>query len=114
MRIIENPSGIATGKIYNVGNPANDFSVRELAMMMLDLAKTYPEYRDTAAEVTIVDTTAEGYYGKGYQDVQNRVPKIDNTCADLEWRPKVTMDRALAHIFDAYRGDVAEARALVD
>ena len=31
MRIIENPRGIATGKIYNIGNPANDFSVRELA-----------------------------------------------------------------------------------
>jgi nucleoside-diphosphate-sugar epimerase len=114
MRIIENPGGIATGKIYNVGNPANDYSVRELATMMLDLAKTYPEYRDAAAEVTIVDTTAEGYYGKGYQDVQNRVPKIANTCTDLEWSPQVAMDRALSHIFDAYRGDVAEARALVD
>jgi nucleoside-diphosphate-sugar epimerase len=114
MRIIENPGGIATGKIYNVGNPANDYSVRELATMMLDLAKTYPEYRDPAAEVTIVDTTAEGYYGKGYQDVQNRVPKIANTCTDLEWSPQVAMDRALSHIFDAYRGDVAEARALVD
>jgi nucleoside-diphosphate-sugar epimerase len=114
MKIIANDGGVAGGKIYNIGNPRNNYSVRELARMMLDLAKTYPEYRDTAAEVTIVDTTAEGYYGKGYQDVQNRVPKIANTCADLEWRPKVTMDRALAHIFDAYRGDVAEARALVD
>jgi nucleoside-diphosphate-sugar epimerase len=114
MRIIENRNNIASGKIYNVGNPANNYSVRELATMMLDIAKTYPEYRDTAAEVTIIDTTAEGYYGKGYQDVQNRVPKIDNTCADLGWRPKVTMDLALSHIFDAYRGDVAEARALVD
>src|SRR5437773_6593840 len=114
LRIIENPRGIATGKIYNIGNPANDYSVRDLATMMLDLAKDYPEYRDTAAEVTIIDTTAEGYYGKGYQDVQNRMPKIDNTCADLGWRPKVTMDLALSHIFDAYRGDVAEARALVD
>jgi len=81
---------------------------------MLDLAKGYPEYRDTAAEVSLVDTTAEGYYGKGYQDVQNRVPLIANTCADLEWAPTVAMDRALSHIFDAYRGDVAEARALVD
>ena len=82
--------------------------------MMLDLAKTYPEYRDTAAEVTIVDTTAEGYYGKGYQDVQNRVPLIANTCADLEWAPTVAMDHALLQIFDAYRSLVAEARALVD
>ena len=114
MRIIENPRGIATGKIYNIGNPANAFSVRELATMMLELAKRYPEYRDTAAEVSLIDTTAEGYYGKGYQDVQNRVPLISNTCADLDWDPQVAMDHALLQIFDAYRSHVAEARALVD
>src|SRR5213596_956427 len=105
MKIIANPGGIASGKIYNIGNPRNNYSVRELAQMMLELAKGYPEYRDTAAEVSLVDTTAEGYYGKGYQDVQNRVPLIANTCADLEWAPTVAMDRALSHIFDAYRGD---------
>ncbi len=40
MKIIANPDGIATGKIYNIGNPANNFSVRELATMMLDRALT--------------------------------------------------------------------------
>jgi len=114
LRIIENPGGIASGRIYNIGNPANNFSVRELAQMMLDLARTYPEYRDTAERVELVDTTADTYYGKGYQDVQNRVPRIDDTCADLDWAPKVAMDEALRRIFDAYRGDVAVARALVD
>ncbi len=114
MQIIANPAGIATGKIYNIGNPRNNFSVRELARMMLDLAMKYPEYRDSAARVKIVETTAADYYGKGYQDVQNRVPKIDNTCAELDWKPVVPMDEALARIFDAYRGHVAEARGLVE
>jgi hypothetical protein len=68
------------GKIYNIGNPANNYSVRELAEMMLRLAKTYPEYAASAGEgVSMVETTAAEYYGKGYQDVQNRVPKITNT-----------------------------------
>jgi len=114
MTIIANPGGIASGKIYNIGNPANNYSVRELATMMLDLARLYPEYRDLAAQVQIVETTADQYYGKGYQDVQNRVPKIDNTRADLGWQPRVAMDDALQRIFDAYRGQVAEARNLVD
>jgi nucleoside-diphosphate-sugar epimerase len=114
MRIIANENGIASGKIYNVGNPLNNYSVRELAQMMLDLALTYPEYRDTAKQVELVDTTAEDYYGKGYQDVQNRVPDIANTCAELRWQPTVTMDESLKRIFDAYRGQVAEARNLVD
>jgi len=114
LKIIANEQGIATGKIYNIGNPKNNFSVKDVARMMLDLALTYPEYRDSARQVRLLETTADAYYGKGYQDVQNRVPKITNTSEDLDWKPVVPMDVALKHIFDAYRGQVAEARRLVD
>ena len=114
MKIIENKNNIASGQIYNIGNPANNFSVKDLATMMLDLAMTYPEYKVSAAKVRIVEITATDYYGKGYQDVQNRVPKIENTCRDLDWKPQVAMQQAMAHIFDAYRGQVAEARKLVE
>ena len=114
LKIIANEKAIASGKIYNIGNPRNNFSVREVATMMLKLALTYPEYRENAARVELIETTADAYYGKGYQDVQNRVPKIDNTCSDLDWMPTVTMQDALKRIFDAYRGQVAEARRLVD
>lgn len=114
MRIIANPGGIATGRIYNIGNPANNYSVRELATMMLDIARRIPEYRDNAAKVTLVETTSGAYYGAGYQDVRNRVPKIDNTMKDLGWAPQVTMEDALVRIFEAYRSHVADARTLVE
>ena len=114
MKIIENKDGIATGKIYNIGNPKNNYSVRELATLMLNLAKDYPEYAESLAQVKMVETTSGEYYGKGYQDTQHRVPKIDNTMADLDWAPKVLFEDALKHIFEAYRGQVAEARKLVD
>ena len=114
MAIIANEGNVAHQQIYNIGNPANNHSVRELATMMLDLAKTYPEYRDSAAKVALLETTATDYYGKGYQDVQNRVPKITNTMADLHWAPHVNMADALRHIFDAYRGQVDAARQLMD
>ena len=114
MRMIENKDGIASGKIYNVGNPRNEFSVRELATMMLELAKQYPEYRDSAQAVQLIETTSGDYYGKGYQDVQHRMPKITNTFDDLGWAPKVNMADALRHIYDAYRGQIAEAKGLVD
>ncbi len=114
IKIIANVDGVTTGKIYNIGNPYNNLSVRELAMRMLELAAEYPEYRDNAAKVKLVDATSLDYYGKGYQDVQQRVPKITNTCADLDWQPTVKMDDALRHIFEAYRAHVAEAGYLVD
>ena len=114
MKMIENKDGRASRRIYNVGNPANSLSVRELATEMLKIAATYPEYRDNAAKVRLIDTTATEYYGKGYQDVENRVPKIDNTCADLEWTPRVSMQDALRQIFDAYKGEIAQAGQLLE
>jgi len=114
MKIIENKDGIANGKIYNIGNPRNNYSIRELATLMLDLARQYPEYAENVAKVKVLETTSGEYYGKGYQDTQHRVPKITNTMADLDWAPKVTFEDALRSIFEAYRNDVAEARSLMD
>jgi len=114
MAIIKNDNNIASGKIYNIGNPTNNWSVRELAEKMLSLAAKYPEYAATAKAVKLIEVTANDYYGKGYQDVQNRVPKIDNTCAELNWKPAVTMEDALARIFDSYRSQVGEAQGLVN
>jgi len=114
MKMIANADGSASRKIFNVGNPANSLSVRELAEEMLQVAATYAEYRANAAKVRLVDITAAEYYGTGYQDVENRVPKIDNTCADLDWAPRVTMQQALRQIFDAYRHQIAQAGTLLD
>jgi nucleoside-diphosphate-sugar epimerase len=114
MKIIANEGGRASRKIFNVGNPANSLSVRELAQEMLRVAATYAEYKTNAAKVRLVDTTAAEYYGKGYQDVENRVPKIDNTRADLDWTPRVTMQEALRQLFDAYRGEIAQAGQLLE
>ena len=114
MKIIENPKAIASGKIYNIGNPKNNYSVKDLAQMMLALALRYPEYRGSAKKVRLVKTTSAAYYGKGYQDVQNRVPKITNTSKELNWKPRVNMETALKHIFNAYRTHVADAKRLMD
>ncbi|MEO8408978.1 MAG: bifunctional UDP-4-keto-pentose/UDP-xylose synthase [Propionivibrio sp.] len=114
MKIIANENGCANGEIFNIGNPKNNYSVRELAGMMLELARDYPEYADGLSRTSIVETTAGEYYGKGYQDVQNRVPKIDNTRQLLGWEPRVSMADALKGIFDYYRSQVASAKALVN
>jgi nucleoside-diphosphate-sugar epimerase len=113
-RIVANRDGRASGQIYNIGNPDNNHSIRDLAGMMLELALGYPEYADGARRVRIVDTSAGAYYGEGYQDVQKRVPHIADTCRELDWAPHTTMAEALRHIFDAYRSQVPVARALMD
>ncbi len=114
VKMIENAGGVASGRIYNVGNPASHYSVRELAEMMLAMAATYPEYAEGAKKSRLVDTSATTFYGVGYQDVQNRLPKIDATMKELDWRPEVDMQASLRAIFESYRGRVAEAQGLVN
>jgi len=112
LRIIHNAGGVASGKIYNIGNPANNYSIRALAEMMLKIARSRPEYSDSARHVSLIDVSSEHYYGQGYQDIRTRVPHIDNTCNDLHWRPRTDMVTALQAIFDAYAHDLQKAREL--
>ncbi|MGH8279719.1 MAG: bifunctional UDP-4-keto-pentose/UDP-xylose synthase [Gammaproteobacteria bacterium] len=114
MRIIENKNGVAAGRIYNIGNPDNSYSVKELADMMLEIALQLPEYRDSARKVKLLNVKADDYYGKGYQDVENRLPNVDHTRKELGWEPKYDMREALRKTFEFYRGDVAEVRRLVE
>ena len=114
MKIIENRGGVARGKIYNIGNPKNNLSIKQLAEMILKLASAYPEYAKQAAKVRIVKTSSDKYYGKGYQDMQNRVPHIANTMRDLGWRPKVGMRDAVKRVLESYKTLVPEARRLVN
>ena len=114
MKILDNPRGVADGKIYNIGNPQNNCSVKELAQTLLELARGIPEYRDAAQRVKLVETSSGAYYGAGYQDVQNRSPNIDGTRADLGWAPTVGLRDALGRILESYRQHVADARHLVE
>jgi nucleoside-diphosphate-sugar epimerase len=106
VKIIANAGGVADAKIYNIGNPGNNYSIHALAEMMLTLAKSLPEYRDSAARVRLITVSSKDYYGGGYQDVQHRVPDISATMADLDWQPKVPMNDALAALLAYYRNQV--------
>lgn len=112
-RIIDNPGGIADGKIYNIGNPHNSYSIRELAQMMLEIALSRPEYAPTARNTRLVDISALEYYGKGYADIPARLPSIKNTTADLNWTPTTDMRSALKAIFDSYAHSLPAASALL-
>jgi nucleoside-diphosphate-sugar epimerase len=113
-RILVNEGRQADGRIYNIGNPANDLSVRELAELMLKTAAERPEYREYARRVELRDTSAGDYYGPGYQDVLRRVPSIENTRRDLGWSPRIDMRSALDRLFDHYQNQLDVARHLND
>ncbi len=104
MGIIYNPGGVANGNIYNIGNPANDLSIAELAELMLTVAHEFPEMEEKLSGVTIKAVDPEIFYGAGYQDATRRVPNIASTTADLGWMPSIDITTALRGIYRAYLG----------
>ncbi len=109
MRIIANPGGVCDSQIFNLGNPANECSVEELARK---LAGLYEARRDRIPGWTtprVEATSSESYYGKGYQDIWSRKPSIRKAQTLLGWSPAVSLDDALAMTFDSFLDDWTRA-----
>ena len=101
MRIIRNDGGKANGRIFNIGTPSNDCSIRELAQLMLELLAEHEGYEDVAKHVKFDEVGADAYYGAGYQDMLTRVPDIQNA-RSLGWEPQVDLREALRRTIDFY------------
>ena len=102
MKILVNEKGAADGQIFNIGNPAADLSIKELADELLSQVKTYPKFAPLAKKAKIVETTATSYYGGNYQDVTRRVPSIRKAGAMLGWKPKTDFKAGLKKTLDFY------------
>ena len=89
MKIIANQDGAADGRIFNLGNPDNDLSVRELAEGLIAIVGTFPEVAARAAGARLEEITSAAYYGEGYQDMTKRKPDITGITAALGWKPEV-------------------------
>jgi nucleoside-diphosphate-sugar epimerase len=100
IRIIENRDGCADGRIFNVGNPANDVSIRELAELLVALIMTYPQFAQLAERVKLVTVPSGDYYGEGYQDILSRVPSIRNAEKYLGWTPSTGIAIAIRKTLD--------------
>jgi nucleoside-diphosphate-sugar epimerase len=100
LRIIENPGGRASRQIFNIGNPKNNVSVAELARFIIAAFKEYPEYREHAAKAKVVVVPSKKYFGKYYQDIQNRVPAITHIGRQLGWKPKIDLKTAIKLTLD--------------
>lgn len=92
----------SNGRIFNIGNPENNVSIRELAHVVVDAMKAIPSFREAAERARFVVLPAEEYYGNGYDDMQNRVPSIDAIRNALGWTPLVPLREAVERTVDSY------------
>ena len=110
MTIIENPGGVADGQIFNIGNPANEASVKELAFLLRDLFRQHPDHLSDGTYSEIVETSAESYYGRGYQDILTRKPSIDKAQQLLGWNPQTDLATSLKITLDAFLEEARNAK----
>jgi len=102
IKIIENANGRAKNRIFNIGNPHNNYSICELADILISKMKEHPTYAEKATQAKIINSASQNYYGSGYQDVNTRVPSIENARKYLSWEPEVDIQTALNLTLDYY------------
>ncbi|KAM7522454.1 hypothetical protein LguiA_012356 [Lonicera macranthoides] len=86
--MIENPAR-ANGHIFNVGNPNNEVTVRQLAEMM---AQVYSKVSGEASlEKPTIDVSSKEFYGEGYDDSDKRIPDMTIINRQLGWNPKTSL-----------------------
>ncbi|MEO6325722.1 MAG: bifunctional UDP-4-keto-pentose/UDP-xylose synthase [Thermoanaerobaculia bacterium] len=102
MKVLVNEGGKADGQIFNIGNPTENLSIKELAHELIEAVSKYPKFASLAKKAKVITVSSGEYYGAGYQDVLNRVPSIKKAEALLGWKPKTDFKTGLKKTLDFY------------
>ena len=94
--LLEHPQ--ARGEIFNVGNPANNITIREVALLMIEL---YAEITGEPPTSQVFDISGEEFYGTGYEDGDRLPPDISRMQA-LGWVPRHDLRATLRHAMEYY------------
>jgi UDP-4-amino-4-deoxy-L-arabinose formyltransferase/UDP-glucuronic acid dehydrogenase (UDP-4-keto-hexauronic acid decarboxylating) len=109
-RVIENKNGSCNGRIFNIGNPDNEYSMQELADMLRKQFAAHPLRSHFPPDAGIKYIDARTFYGSGYQDLQHRRPSIRQARRILGWEPKVPLEQSVGETLDYFLQDVVSSR----
>ena len=108
-RIIENKGGRCDGKIINIGCPANEASIKELAEELVRQFSKHPLRRKFPPFAGYKEVESSAFYGKGYQDVQHRKPSIRNAKKYCDWEPQVKFKDSIKMTLDFFLRQAVES-----
>ena len=97
----------ARNQVFNVGNPANDVSIRELALLMCEI---YEELTGSSESAHLVEISGEEFYGDGYED-GTRLPPDISKIQRLGWAPRHGLRRTLRDTVEHHLGQHGIASA---
>lgn len=102
VKIIENKEGKFNGEIFNIGNPRNEATIKELASKLKDMFVSHPATKHYKQHSEIIEAYSKDFYGEGYQDINFRVPSIRKARELIGWEPKVDLETALKKTLEYY------------
>jgi nucleoside-diphosphate-sugar epimerase len=102
IKIIENSDGACDGQIFNIGNPDNEATVKELAEKLKAMFVAHPSTKHYTKHSEIIEVFSKEFYGEGYQDIDRRVPSIKKAREVIGWVPEVDLDAALKRTLEWY------------
>ena len=85
-------------QIYNFGNPENNVTIRDLALLMKEL---YEELTGSRSPCLLVEMSGEQFYGVGYEDADRLPPDVAKLRA-LGWAPRHDLRRTLRDAMNHY------------
>lgn len=108
VKIIENKNGSSNGRIFNIGNPNNEFSMQQIADILREKFAAHALRSHFPPDAGVQHVEARVFYGSGYQDVQHRLPSIRQARTILGWEPKVPFAQSVGETLDYFLNDVVK------
>jgi len=108
-RIIENKDNKCAGAIINIGNPENEASIKAMAEMLVEKFDKHPLRSKFPPFAGYLVVESGAFYGKGYQDVQHRVPSIKNAKRLLGWEPKIQLEESIETTLDFFLAEAIKS-----
>ncbi len=102
IRIIDDRDGVCSGQIFNIGQPENELTIREMAEKMCAIFDTHFRTAEDPPRPSIVDVSAEEFYGKGYEDCDRRIADVSKAKELLGWEAKHSLDEVLYKTMDYF------------
>jgi UDP-4-amino-4-deoxy-L-arabinose formyltransferase/UDP-glucuronic acid dehydrogenase (UDP-4-keto-hexauronic acid decarboxylating) len=106
-RIMADDSGRVDGGIVNIGHPANEASIRELAELLVARFEAHPLRSRFPPFAGYQEVESRTYYGRGYEDVHHRRPSIENARRLVGWTPSIDLADAVEGTLDWFLRDHA-------
>ena len=113
-RIIENKDGLCDSQIINIGYPENEASVKELAEILVERFDAHPLRDKFPPFAGCVEVESGTFYGKGYQDMQRRVPSIKNAKKFLDWEPGISFEESIDKTLDFFLQQAVDSNLFGD